>query len=123
MEAADPDVHDASAPDREVLLAMLDLPEPNYLFPRNVPGAGRFNEVVRGSHETKERTRGRIVYLDDVFALLPKGEIEEVDEKGKRIVLKVGKKKVRMVQEHGLWVVDAFALERFWKPLRETESL
>ncbi|MGM0575030.1 MAG: hypothetical protein ACQEXJ_04785 [Myxococcota bacterium] len=84
-------------------------------------------EVIRGMVNVTERTRGKMEYLDDPFAVLPRGEIMGVEERGDLAVVTVKPKgdpyEVRMTTHRGQWRIDGFALPEMWAPLEERDDL
>jgi len=83
----------------------------------------RSADVVRASQEVRAREGRDFAYFDDVYELLPRGQVLDSHVEGEVARVRVqGQRKevtVQMRQERGLWVVDGFALPGFWAPLKE----
>ena len=78
-------------------------------------------EMLRGTHKIATSKSKDLAYLDDIRKLLPKGEVEEVEERGNLALVKLAGNDgppIRMIREKGEWVIDAYSLPAFWKPLR-----
>ena len=78
-------------------------------------------EMLRGTHKVATSKSKDLAYLEDVRKILPAGEVQEVEERGNLALLKVeghSESPIRMIREKGEWVIDAYSLNSFWKPLR-----
>lgn len=75
--------------------------------------------LVRGLSEVRERTNGRLSWVEDVFSLLPRGDVTAVEERGNVCLVTVsaggGSYVVRLLSERGEWHVDARALAALWR--------
>lgn len=98
----------------------------------DVPGFALYftpasGELVRGVDGVKERTRAQLQYLNDVFEILPPGDVTRVRERGRLAVVSVeprgGPYDVQLVKERGQWRIDAFTLPALWEPLRQEDTL
>jgi hypothetical protein len=65
--------------------------------------------------------RSKIEYLDDPFAILPEGDVDEVLIEGASAILKIkgksGPVEVRMFLENDEWALDIFSLPKVWAPI------
>ena len=78
-------------------------------------------EMLRGTNKVATSKSKDLAYLEDIRTILPGKEVEEVEERGSLALLTVSGnegKPIRMLREKGEWVIDAYSLSAFWKPLR-----
>jgi hypothetical protein len=78
-------------------------------------------EMLRGTHKVATSRNKDLAYLSDIRKLLPEAEVEEVEERGNLALVKLQGSEsppIRMIREKGEWVIDAYSLPSFWKPLR-----
>ncbi len=82
--------------------------------------------LLRGAAATKLRTRGDLTYLDEVYDVLPPGELVEVKERGNMALVTVKARRerfdIRLLRERGEWHIDALGLPPFWEPLAEASE-
>ena len=71
--------------------------------------------------ETSARTKRAYRYVNSPYDLLPRGEIEGIEERDAIMVITVKADErytLRMVSEGGQWVIDGVSLATLWRPLR-----
>ena len=85
--------------------------------------------LIRGLRRVADETCGDYEYLPDkdLLALFPDGDIHDVEIRGRRAVLQVGRSKKRteevvLLREMDGWRVDVYDSERFWAPLTVKED-
>ena len=82
---------------------------------------GASAEMLRGTNKVATSKNKDLAYLDDIRKILPTSEVEEVEERGNLALLTVEGNEgqsIRMLREKGEWVIDAYSLTAFWKPIR-----
>lgn len=81
----------------------------------------RSAELLRDMQTAGQRMKR--YYMKEPFAILPKGDIDEVYVKDNFASLKVKVRgqteEVRMFNEKDHWVIDLFSLSAFWAPLSQ----
>ena len=84
-------------------------------------------DLVRNMERVRKRAGSEFTYLEDIFTLLPPGEVTDVRIRGEAAHLTVVHRNtpttVRMLRERGEWVVDALELAAMWAPLNERPEL
>ena len=86
----------------------------------------RSAKLLRRLSATKEATRGRYLYMKDLFEVLPeKGDVLEEYIDGNLAQLRVGKNErnaetIVLLRELDGWRIDIFDSPRFWRPLTFT---
>ena len=80
------------------------------------------------AHEDAE-SRGDFRYLPDkdLFGLLPDGDVQEAEIRGRLALLHVGRNEKRteevvLLREPAGWRIDLYESERFWAPLTKKED-
>ena len=78
-------------------------------------------EMLRGTNKVATSKSKDLAYLSDIRKILPTSEVTDVEERGNLALLTIDGndgKPIRMLREKGEWVIDAYSLAAFWKPLR-----
>ena len=77
-------------------------------------------DLILRLQEVSSRTRGELTYLEDIFTILPRGNVQGSEDDGQRAVVEVatetGTSQIVLLKEGGEWKIDALSLPRMWEP-------
>ncbi|MEC9071293.1 MAG: hypothetical protein VX938_02900, partial [Myxococcota bacterium] len=80
----------------------------------------RSSDLILRLQEVSTRTRGELTYLEDIFSILPQGNVQRSEDDGQRAVVVVGTEtgssEIVLLKEGGEWKIDAMSLPRMWEP-------